>query len=87
MLSKTISLIIAILYVTIECLQGDGETAFKSGASLIFPLSCIWFSEALGRYTGGLGRGAITQSSPGCMVAFLGWVLLLLPMVIKLTQA
>jgi len=62
---------------------GGGEALFKVAIFLVFPLACIWFSEAIGDYTGptGLGRPAITQTTPGCIVATGGWFLLFLPII------
>ena len=37
----------------------------------------------MGGYTGaGMGCGAITSTTPGCLVVFGGWLLLLLPLII-----
>ena len=65
--------------------HGGAETAFKISMFLILPLGCIWFSEAMGGYTGlGLLQfGApITNRSPGILVCIMGWVVLLLPVAI-----
>ena len=48
-------------------------------AFLIFPLACIWFSDAMGNLTGirmGLARPAITETTPGIAVAIGGWILM-----------
>ena len=69
--------------MVVAYLAADGEMAFKVGLSLILPMACIWFSDAMGGYTGvGMGRPAITSPTPGCLVAFAGWLLLLLPIII-----
>ncbi|MGA1790198.1 MAG: hypothetical protein ACMUIM_01830 [bacterium] len=45
----------------------------------------IWFSDMLGGYTGiGLGHVPITRTTPGCFVAFGGWLLLFLPVIMFL---
>ena len=42
----------------------------------------------MGGYTGvGMGRGAITSTTPGCLIAFGGWLILLLPPVIAAITA
>jgi len=46
---------------------------------LLLPMSCIWFSEELGEFTGHWGMDHIDKKSPGWAVALSGWVLLLLP--------
>jgi len=48
---------------------------------VIFPLACIWFSEAMGGYTWPTTGIAITAPSPGLIVRILGWVVLLLPLI------
>jgi hypothetical protein len=83
MKSGFLSGIIALIYLVGAHLTTDGETTFKVAMFLILPLSCIWFRDAMGGYTGvGMGRGAITSTTPGCIVAFGGWLLLLLPVII-----
>lgn len=86
--SRLISGIIAIAYLVAAYLTADGETTFKVGLFLILPLACIWFGEAMGGYTGiGMGRGAITTKTPGCLVTAGGWLLLLIPAIIGLIGA
>jgi hypothetical protein len=55
----------------------------------LIPSSCLkcaedaQFPDYLGSATGYLGGGPpITKSSPGAVVAFLGWVLLLMPILV-----
>jgi hypothetical protein len=86
MISKIISGAIAIAYLFWAYQTADGETTFRVGLFLILPLACIWFSSAMGDYTG-FNFGAlppITQTTPGCFVAFGGWLLLLLPIIFLL---
>lgn len=88
MKSRLISGIIGLVYLVGAYLAFDGETAFKVGIFLILPLACIWFSDAMGGYTGvGMGRGAITSTTPGCLVAFGGWLLLFLPVIVGVIVA
>ena len=49
---------------------------------LVLPLTCIWFGDLLGDYTGMARLHLITCKSPGWLVRFCGWVLLLIPMVV-----
>ncbi|HSB69997.1 MAG TPA: hypothetical protein VLT62_11745 [Candidatus Methylomirabilis sp.] len=81
MKSKTISGTIAALYLFFSYPTANGEVAFTLGIFLILPLDCIWFSEAMGGFTG-LGMPSITTTTPGWAVAFGGWLLLLLPVLI-----
>lgn len=83
MKSRLLSGIIALAYMIGAYFTADAETMWKLGLFLVLPLACIWFSDAMGGYTGvGMGRGAITSTTPGCFVAFGGWLLLLLPIII-----
>ncbi len=82
MISRIASAVIGIVYLIIAWYAGGPGLAIRVSGYLIFCLGCIWFSEEVGNYTGRslLGNSAITQSSPGCMVAAGGWMLLLLPL-------
>jgi len=88
MKSKILSGIIALAYLVGTYIATDADTMWKVGLFLILPLACIWFSDAMGGYTGvGMGRGAITSTTPGCLVAFGGWLLLLLPLIIAIVMS
>ena len=77
--NRILSGLVAVAYVVLASVFGGGELAFKTGMMVILPLACIWFSEAMGGFTGIAGTYAITQKSPAIFVCVLGWVLLLLP--------
>ena len=72
----------ALIYVIIALFAGGGAVALKVLIFLVFPLGCIWFGDAMGGYTGMMRFQPITSQSPGCMVRFMGWVLLLFPIII-----
>ena len=84
--SKITSGVIAIGYLVTAILVDGPELAILVGGFLIVPLACIWFSDAMGGYTGlnFFTRPAITESTPGRFVALGGWLLLLLPLVVGL---
>jgi len=84
MKSRIISGFIGVIYVIGAALGASGETAFKAGIFLILPLTCIWFSEEMGNYSGRLMRGGPMTHTPGCLVAAMGWLLLFLPVIIGL---
>jgi len=86
MKSRILSGVIAAGYLVTAYVTTDGETTFKFGMILILPLVCIWFSEEMGSFTGVMRGHAITSTSPGCLVAFCGWILLLLPLIIGLIK-
>src|ERR1051326_1806827 len=55
--SRTVSLLIAIVYLVVACLSArSAANAFLSilivGGALLFPLACIWFADELGEYVG-----------------------------------
>ncbi len=76
---KAASLIIAVIYALtayFNCpiLSIKLNLAFNFFMILMLSLSCIWFSEHLGRFTG----HGINKESPGCMVKLVGWIILVL---------
>ncbi len=82
--SRLLSGIVALLYLASAIAFGNSQIILKMVAFLVLPLACIWFSDAMGNYTGFLTfpRPAITQKTPGLFVALVGWVLLLAPLII-----
>lgn len=81
-MSRLISIVIAIGYLVAAYFADGWELTWRIGLFLILPLGCIWFSDEMGAYTGvGFGRGAITSPTPGCLIAFGGWLLLFLPVI------
>lgn len=86
MISRLLSLLVGGGYLVAAYFFADGATVLRLALYLVLPLACIWFSEALGDFTGPTGRGSITSTTPGCMVAAGGWLLLLLPLVIAFIE-
>lgn len=84
--NRILSVLVAITYIVLAAVFSGGASAFKIGLFVILPLACIWFSDAMGGYTGFFGAGGypITQQSPGIFVRIMGWVVLLLPAVIAI---
>jgi hypothetical protein len=80
--NRTLSGLIALIYLIWAFFAGGPETGLKVLAFLILPLACIWFADAMGKYTGRLpiSAGGINQQTPGCLVCIGGWLLLLLPL-------
>jgi hypothetical protein len=76
------SLGVAFFYVGGACWLEGGEIACKALVFTILPLACIWFSESMGNATGMLDSISINQESPGVIIRWLGWVLLLLPIIL-----
>ena len=81
--SKALAVLIAMIYLIIAY-TSKPELFFKILMFLILPLFCILFSEEMGGYKGwsGIFGPRIDQTSPGIIVAILGWMLLLMPVII-----
>ena len=82
--NRILSVLLAVIYVIGAGMCVGGESAYKVGMFALFPLACIWFSDAMGGFVGQTGRGYITTTSPGLMVCIMGWILLLLPILAAL---
>ncbi len=80
--SKLASLVLAAIYFIVALAYGGAELAFEVSLFLILPLACIWFSDAMGGYTGPVWRAVINAPSPGVVVGVAGWLLLLLPAIV-----
>jgi len=53
-------------------------------AVCIFPLACIWFSDAMGNYTDSFRSPAINKTTPGPIVALAGWIFLFMILIVML---
>ena len=89
--SRRLSLVIVLGYGTLVLVAGlvSNQSARQAVGSLLVtlmyflvPLACIWFEDEMGHYMGRLPGPGINRPSPGWMVKFAGWFLLLLPAVI-----
>lgn len=89
--NKLLSGLVAVIYIVLAAIHGGAEMAFRVVLFLILPLACIWFSDAMGRYTGTgsmlWSQFPITEESPGILVCILGWVVLLMPALVFLIVA
>lgn len=80
-LNRILSGLVAAVYLATALYFESPEIAWKVGLFLIFPLACIWFSEAMGEFTGNSASVSITATTPGWMVLIGGWIVLLLPVI------
>ena len=80
--NRIFSSLLALVYIVIGFLTRGGEGGFIIVGFVILPLTCIWFSDAIGGFTGFSRSIGITESSPGMFVCIAGWILLLLPLLI-----
>jgi hypothetical protein len=70
----------SLLELTFRLITGRYLSSAGPGAIVgfcVLPVACIWFPGALGDSVG----GRITRKSPRSFVWFLGWVVLLLPLI------
>jgi hypothetical protein len=61
---------------------GGGECFFQVMLFLVLPMFCIWFPEEVGGFTGRMRMRHINSTSPACLVSFMGWLFLVLPMLL-----
>jgi hypothetical protein len=85
-INRVLSAAVAAAYLIAGYVGGGPPLLIKWVLYLLLPLACIWFGEELGAYKGSWGAQSINSESPGCLVAFLGWVLLLSPLFVPLIQ-
>ncbi len=84
-MTRIISLGIAGMYLVAAFIYGGWELLLMALVVLIMPVAMIWFGEEIGDYVGGfhrIGKPYITKRSPGSLVAFFGWLLLMTPLAI-----
>ena len=75
-----LSTAICIAYIVGAYSHANMKTTIEVMMFCVLPMGCIWFPEPLGDYVGFVSSGRfITEASPAGAVAFMGWVLLLLP--------
>jgi hypothetical protein len=80
------ALSIATSYL-IFAFYGGGEVFIRTLIFLFLPLACIFYGKEMGDMTGVRFRltfaaPLVTKSTPGVFVVFMGWVLLLMPLVV-----
>ena len=79
-LSRLLSLLLVLVYLIGTVMTAGAISALKLLAAMLVPLACIWFPEAMGDYANSLGR--VNRRSPSSFVWFLGWIVLLLPLIV-----
>jgi hypothetical protein len=83
LLNRGLSLLVAAGYIALGALFGGAWAAWRVLLALLFPLVCIWFPDALGRYKGTIRLQAITDPTPAAFVCAGGWFLLVgLPLIL-----
>jgi hypothetical protein len=80
--NRLLSGLLALGYLCGAYFAWDAVTTLKVAGFLTLPLACIWYGDEMGSYVGVIRGQAITAQTPGCLVRFGGWLLMLLPLVI-----
>jgi hypothetical protein len=81
--NRLLSGLLAIGYIIFGFVAGGAEGGFILAGFVILPLAAIWFSDAMGGFTGIAVDIGITAPSPGIFVCIAGWILLLMPIIIE----
>jgi hypothetical protein len=79
-MAKAVAVLIACGYAFAMIVDAQGITpdVAKGLLALLLPLSLIWFPDAIGSFTGYVGRGGrVDTESPPFLVSAAGWILLL----------
>ena len=77
LINRGLSLLIYVGYIVAAYVSGAGIVALKTAGVFLIPMACIWFSEALGGFTGMIAPFyPITESSPAFLMCAVGWLLL-----------
>ena len=84
--SRVISGMVAGFYLALAGLSPQPGSVLRMLLFCVLPVSCIWFATEMGSY---IGRWfswpqKVGGTSPPSIVAFLGWILLLMPGVLRL---
>ncbi|MDA3793144.1 MAG: zf-TFIIB domain-containing protein [Elusimicrobia bacterium] len=89
---KIITAIISLFYLGFASFFNGSEGFLIMLLFLILPLGCIFFGDELGGVTGVRFRTTffapvVTKPTPGAFVVFIGWVLLLFPIIFGILSA
>jgi hypothetical protein len=74
--NRALSALIYLGYIVAAYFKGAGTLALKTAAVFLLPLACIWFSRAMGGFTGITPFVPITESTPAFLMCAVGWLLL-----------
>jgi len=82
--SRIASLLVVALYVGLAAFDVLPHSVRGTlGCAILFGLPLIWLPEPIGSLSGYLGHGRVTIETPPFLVAFAGWVfLLVVPLVV-----
>ena len=81
-LSRFLSLVLVLGYAAVTGMVAGPVSALKIFAGMLLPLACIWLPDVVGEYTGPDPERSLVRPSPASFVWFLGWLILLLPLIL-----
>ncbi|MFC1461487.1 hypothetical protein ACFLQR_03090 [Verrucomicrobiota bacterium] len=85
MISKIISLLMAIVFVTTMFFADGAEDAWKVGIGMIFILALVWYGDEMGSFVGGAAP-LKTATTPRWMLRGFGWIVLIGAFVVSIFQ-
>ena len=86
MIKRIASLIVAIIGL-FAAYAGDGLAGILcAGFYLLLPLACIWYSDEVGPHHDPADTKQSTHPSLSQIVAFGGWILLSIPLIIGIIR-
>ena len=72
---KILGLLVAVGYVMLA-IMAQGIHGMKYCIGLLMPLAFIWFPDEIGELTGYFRTGYVNVQTPGIIISFIGWFLL-----------
>ena len=81
-ISRVVSGTFAVVIIVTAALTGvEGKEVLMLSLFLMLPLTFIWYGDEIGDYMGTVRGFQVTSPTPGCLVKFFGWLLLLSPFI------
>jgi len=83
--SRISSLVIGVVYILFALSSGDLEFILYALIYVVLFVGLIWFGDLFGQLTVlRIGRPSINKTTPGSIVSFGAWIILLIPIIITL---
>lgn len=78
-INRLASLAVVAVYVVLAAVYGEGRTVLQAIGFSLVPLVLIWLPQPAGQFRGWICFPRfVDQPTPGCLLRFMGWMLLLL---------
>ena len=85
MISRIISLAMAVVFVTTVYFVDGAVDACKAGGGMVFVLALVWYGDEMGSFVGGAAP-LKTAPSPGWLLRGIGWIFLAVAFVASVFQ-